>query len=1120
MDELNSLQQAIAWLEAQRNTVAEKAYVDIALSALRDKLIHLQSTSADAQDRQQRKQVTVLFADVSNFTPMAEMLDAEEVSGVIDDLWSRLDKAILDHGGRIDKHIGDAVMALFGAPTAQEDDPERAVRAALELQAQLHKWKDGFQSTVSERAKAAAQSIEMRVGINTGPVLLGKVGTTREYTAIGDSVNLANRIQTAAPLGGTLISYDTYRHIRGIFEVTALDPISVKGKSEPIKVYVVHSAKPRAFKVPTRGVEGVETRTIGREVELAKIQSAFETVAREKQTTLVSIAAEAGTGKSRLLYEFNNWLEAQPDPIRVFRGRASLEIANLPYALLRDLLSTSFKIQDNDNAATARQKLEDGMSQLMKGEEAIKSAHFTGHMIGIDYSTSPYLQGILGDARQIRDLAFHYMSQFFAEALHEQTGVIFLEDIHWADSDSLDFIEYLLQTHRDLPLMVVGLMRSTFFERRTDWGNAPLQHLRVDLLPLSDQDCRRLVAEILRKIPVIPDELTDLIVSRAEGSPFFVEELIKVLIEGEVIITSGDQWSLRIQRLASLKVPATLTGLLQARLDSLSANDREILQQASVVGRVFWTNVVERMHSSESENADTQVSDSLGSLRKKELIFNHEESAFAEIPEYIFKHAILHDVAYESVLLRLRRVYHVQAAEGLIWLSGERVNEFAGRIGEHYEKAGDLFHAAEWYARAGRRAQDTYAPASAIGYYRKALGYLSEHSADHPISEEMEICHQLGEVLNWQARYSEAIEVYTRMKQLAEECGDLIKLSSALQGLATSHGYIGEHNATLKYSVDAQEAAQTSQTSNARIELAKALWTEGLAHYRLGEAQKTFALAEQALAITTELDNHSEMGRCLNLMAASLYAIGKYQQAESTWEKALTIFQKLGNRRLGMDTLSNLGVIADASGDYETAFQRYHNALEIAREVGYRDGEIVFLTNRGGEQVALKNYAAAEADLRKAIELAGTDGSWCLPNTYYYLAEALLGQESYEMAFYSARQALALGQEDQVPENIGAAWRVMGVISEKSGKPIYIRQTGLSEPIEYAARDCFFKSNEIFVEAGIEGERARTLREWAKYELRNNNYEQGVKLWAEARGIFEKLGAHLEVERMAELPSS
>ncbi len=1116
MNEVKLLQEAIAWLEGQSKDLQNADFIDSALAAMREKLVTLQVRATDAADRQQRKQVTVLFADVSNFTSMAEMMDPEEVSGVIDGLWSRLDKAILDYGGRIDKHIGDAVMALFGAPTAQEDDPERAIRAALKLQSQLHTWKEEFQATVSEQARIAAQKIEMRVGINTGPVLLGKVGTTREYTAIGDTVNLASRLEHAAPLGGVLISHDTYRHVRGIFEASALDPILVKGKSEPIKVYVVRSAKPRSFKVPTRGVEGIETQMIGREAELAKIQAALKTATDEKQTNLVSIVAEAGTGKSRLLYEFNNWLETQRHPLRVFRGRASLEISNIPYALIRDLLATSFKIQDSDHAAIAREKIELGTSEIMNGEEALKCAHFMGHLIGIDYSTSPYLQGILGDARQIRDLAFHYIAQFFAEMLRDQTGVILLEDIHWADSDSLDFIEYLMQTHCDLPLLVIELTRPSFFEQHPDWGKEPLPHLRVDLLPLTEQDSRRLVAEILRKIPVIPDELTELIVSRAEGSPFYVEELIKVLIEGDVIITTDIQWSVNMKRLSSLKVPATLTGLLQARLDSLSAHDREILQQASVVGRVFWTDIVEHMHSSESPKGDSSVSDSLGSLRKKELIFNNEESAFAETPEYMFKHTMLHDVAYESVLLKLRKVFHAQAAEGLIWLSGERVNEFAGRIGEHYEKAGELLKAAAWYSRAGRRAQDTYAPVSAISYYRKALNFLSEYSETQSVSEMLEICEQLGEVLIWQANYSEAIEIYQRMKQLAQECGDQIKLSRALQGLATSHGYIGEHNLTLKYSADAQEVASAA---NARLELAKALWTEGLANYRLGDAQKTLSIAKKALAITTELNDRNEMGRCLNLMAASLYTLGQYQQAESNWENALKIFEELGNRRLGMDTWSNLGVIADARGDYETAFQRYHSALEIAREVGYRDGEIVFLTNRGGEQVALKNYAAAEVDLRKAIELAGTGGSWCLPNTYYYHAEALLGLGNYEAALYSARQALALGQEDQVPENIGAAWRVLGMISEKVGKPIRLRQTGLGEEIEYTAEDCFNKSAETFAEADIEGERARTLREWAKYELRSNKREYGEKLWTEARAIFEKLGAHLEVERMADLPT-
>jgi predicted ATPase/class 3 adenylate cyclase len=1116
MDEIKQLKQAIASLETQRALLNDESFVDAALAAMREKLAALQERSVAADERQQRKQVTVLFADVSNFTAMAEMMDPEEVSGVIDDLWSRLDKAILEQGGRIDKHIGDAVMALFGAPIAHEDDPERAIRAGLELQSQLKKWKQEFQATTSDEAGTIAQKIEMRVGINTGPVLLGRIGTTREYTAIGDTVNLASRVEHAAPLGGVLISHDSYRHVRGVFDVSALEPIQVKGKSEPVKVYVVRAVKPRSFRTPTRGVEGIETRTIGRESELTKMQSTFEAVVRERQTKLISIVAEAGTGKSRLLYEFSNWLETQAHSEHLFKGRASLEMVKLPYALIRDLLSTSLKIHDSDNTATARQKLEQGISEFTGNEDAVMYAHFIGHLIGFDFSTSPHLQGILGDARQIRDLAFHYTAQFFAEALREQAGVVFLEDIHWADSDSLDLIEYIVKTRPDLPLLVVGLTRPSFFEQRPDWGTEASRHLRLDLLPLSDDDCRRLVAEILRKTPEIPDELMRMIVTRAEGSPFYVEELIKVLIEGGVIVANEDQWLVEKERLVGLKVPATLTGLLQARLDSLSGYDREILQQASVIGRVFWTNIVEHMQDPEIQTEDIDVDDSLLTLRKKELIFNHEESAFANTPEFIFKHAILHDVAYESVLLRLRKIYHQQAGEGLIWLSGERVNEFAGRIGEHYEKAGDWSRAAEWYARAGRRAQDAYAPVSAISYYQKALRFLSQRTDKEPSSQKLEIFQQLGEVLNWQARYSEAIEIYKQMKELAQENGNHLKLSSALQGLATSHGYIGDHRATLENSIRAQEVALSA---DARIEVARALWIEGLARYRLGEAPKTLLLAEQALTIAKDLNDRNEMARSLNLMAASLYTLGQYPHAERYWKDALEIFQELGNRRLGMDTLSNLGVIADARGDYEAAFQHYHSALEIAREVGYRDGEIVFLTNRGGEQVALKNYAAAEADLRKAIELAGIDGSWCLPNTYYYHAEALIGLGKYQEAFYSARQSLALAKEDGVPENIGAAWRVLGMVSEKIGEPIRLRETGLGELIDFPAEVCYHKSVEIFAKAEMEGERARTLREWAKLAFKAGNQEQAANMWEQAREVFARLGADLEVQRMGDSPA-
>ncbi len=656
-DKRELFERAIAALESGRTLLGDDV-ADIALASLREKLAQLETETRASHEPPQRKLVTVLFADISGFTAIAESMDHEIVSSVINSLWSRVDKAIQGHGGRVDKHIGDAVMALFGTPTAHEDDPERAIRSALQIQSEIQDWKKELVESSSNR-QLQTQNIQLRIGINTGPALLGTVGTIGEYTAIGDTVNLASRLENAAPVGGILISRDVYRHVQGVFDVTSLEPISVKGKSEPIQVFTVNGVKPRSFRDTTRGLEGVETRTIGREDELAQMKAAFEETDHNRHTYLINLIAEAGIGKSRLLFEFGRWLDTMERPMLLFKGRAAQETSQIPYSLLRGILSSSFEIQESDRAATARQKLEQGILKYTSNQEsATLYTHFIGHLIGLDYSSSPYLKGILSDARQVRDLAFHYAANFFGDVTRKNTAVIFLEDIHWADSGSLDFFEYLMNKRPDLPLLVIGLTRTTLFEQRPDWGTGPIQNLSLNLLPLSEADTRLLIVEILQKVPKIPEAIMDLIVKKAEGSPFYVEELIKVLIEGGVIVRGTEQWSVELDRLSVLKVPATLTGLLQARLDGLNPNIRETLQQASVVGRVFWTDIVEQMHNPEFQNeeAPAPITERLGTLRTKELIYRYEESASREALEFIFKNAILHDVTYESVLLRLRPV--------------------------------------------------------------------------------------------------------------------------------------------------------------------------------------------------------------------------------------------------------------------------------------------------------------------------------------------------------------------------------------------------------------------------------------------------------------------------------
>jgi tetratricopeptide (TPR) repeat protein len=369
--------------------------------------------------------------------------------------------------------------------------------------------------------------------------------------------------------------------------------------------------------------------------------------------------------------------------------------------------------------------------------------------------------------------------------------------------------------------------------------------------------------------------------------------------------------------------------------------------------------------------------------------------------------------------------------------------------------------------------------------------------------------------LNWQARYPDAMEIYNSMLKVAEENGDLVAQSRALQSLATSIGNQGDHRASLENAIRAEAFARTA---NAQPELARALWMQGSARFRLGEAQAASSLAEQSLAIFETLNNQNEVARCLNLIAAVHYVSGRFDKAENYWENALKIFQDLGNRQQGMDLLSNLGGIADARGDYETAFQRYDRALEIARETGYRDGEIVFLTNRGSELVALRRYEEAINDLRLAIRLAGINGSWCMSLTFNFHAEALIGLGKYEEAFYSARQALVLAEEDKTPEFIGMAWRTLGMLSDRINNVVRFSDWETHQISDHDAEACFSRSVKIFADAEIEMDRARSLRAWAQHEFRQGNRERGTGMWQEARGIFAKLGAQLEVDRMNSLP--
>ena len=1104
------IERAVAVLEVQRAILGDDV-VDMMIATAREKLAEMEAR----RTVEQRKQVTILFADVSGFTAMSETMDPEEVRDTMNALWERLDGIILAHEGTIDKHMGDAVMALFGAPTAHEDDPEQAIRAALDMQKEIRAWRK--EVNLSESPTSDFHSpISIRIGIHTGPVLLGAVGTTAEYTAMGDTVNLASRLQQAAPVGGVLVSHETYRHVRGVFDVLPMEPITVKGKTEPIPIYVMLRAKPRAFRLVSQGVGGIETRMIGREAELGQLQQALRDVIREGETRIVTIFGEAGVGKSRLLYEFDNWIALLSEAVLHFKGRAGEQTSNLPYFLIRDLFSFRFEIQDSDSAAVAREKLERGITEFM-GADGVEKAHFIGHLIGFDFSTSPYLRGILGDARQIRDRAFYCISQFFMAVAQRRPVVIFLEDIHWADEGSLELIEHLARECRHALLMIVCLARPSLFERRPSWGQRQTAQTGLELYPLSEEESYQLIAEILRKVDQIPPDLRDMIVGRVEGNPFYIEEFIRVLIEDGVIVTGTEKWQVKPERLTEVRIPSTLVGVLQARLDRLPPAEREILQRASIVGRVFWDGAVERICESTDEQTgrmdQDQVHSALQALRRKELIFRRDESAFAGEQEFTFKHIILRDATYESVLKRLRRTYHAQVAAWLIERSGERVGEYAGLIGGHYETAGEVAQAARWYGQAGKQARSTYAPEVAIDYYQKALALLpdrtvSEAWEDYAV-QRIVLYEGLWEMLLWQARYTDAADACRVMREAAEASGDAVAQARAWNGLSRTQDAQGDYPAALKSAGMAEEIAQGAGDP-AKVELAKALFRRGWGFYRLGNAEAALALGEQALAISTELDAQREMADSLNLIGGVHSMLGHHGDAAHYNARAVSLYQELGDRERIGTMLSHLGDHARLRGDYSAAAALYQEALKIAYETGNRNGEMAFLSNLGGARVGLGAYRVAEYDLQRTIrwaEIAG-QGGW-LSDTYRFLAEACLGQGKVAEALAAAQRALVLGREVGAPPLIGNVWRTLGKAAAHAVEPV------VTEGKKYSAEACFAKSLQVFAEIGAEGERARTLRAWARYEMGQGDMAQGEKMWQEAQELFAQMGMSLEVERMS-----
>lgn len=947
MNDRQQFEIAIATLESQRSVIGDEV-TDAALAPLRARL------AAIVGREQSLRQVTVLFLDVVGSTALSRLLDPEDVHTIIDGALRRLTAIVRKNFGRVLQYAGDSILAVFGATEAREDDPERAVRCGLAIVREA-------KQIAGEVRAASGGGFDVRVGIHTGSVLLGG-GIDAVSTIRGMAVNIAARMEQTAPAGGVRISYETQRHVRGKFDLTAEAPIAVKGFAEPMRSHLVVRATPRQFSSAGRGVDGVVTEMFGREAELTTLREAFDMAAEGHRLHLVTISGDPGLGKTRLIVEFERWLaHHHPKALRL-HSRAEPYSNSVPYGLLRDLLAWHFGILDSDSQAQAYTKLAEGFASRFR-ERGLEHAALVGHLIGLDQGANPYVAGIESDGRQIRDRAFHAISQYLRLGHNEHGApvVVLFDDLHWADDGSLDFINHVAQACNDVPMLLLCTARSALYERRPLWGGGRNNHQRIELGPLSRRASQDLAEALLTKLDTIPTALRDLVTSSAEGNPYFVEELIGMLIDDGVVVAEGGRWWVVADRLLQVRVPSTLAGVIQARLDALPTNELVMLQHASVIGHVFWDEALRR-----TAPGDPHL---LRSLVNRGLTRERDTTSFEGTREYVFKNHLLHKVTYDSVLKRDKRQQHILAADWLLARSGDRVGECHGMIAEHYERAGEVAQALIYLRRAGESAAKAYVNDAALDYVKRALAIAPASDGETRfalILVQVKVHGRAGQRL-------QQVLAIDRLAKLAETLASDVRRAQALGLRAQYEAETGDEKAACASAAMAIELAE--KAGSPEMALAARIELTNLSQSR-GDHLDALIQAEKCLALARSSGNQSGESAALNQLAIAAARRGNTSLSRDFADQALKLARARGDRSIECVVLCNLGDTEREVGNFDVAMERLQTGLGVAREIGWRHLELHILCIMSAVALTTPDKRELSLSLAKqasAIDFEATD---------------------------------------------------------------------------------------------------------------------------------------------------
>jgi adenylate cyclase len=904
---------------------------------------------------EERRQATILFADLSGYTAVSEQLDPEEIKALVDRALDRLSREVVAHGGRVDKYIGDNVMAVFGAPVAYEDDPERAVRSGLAMQAAMEE----INAEISSRPATRDVAFTLRVGVNSGEVLAGNSGG--QYTVIGDAVNVAARVQAAAEPGSVTVGPATRRLTATAIEYRDLEPLRLKGKAEPIPA--AEALRTIAVDQGTHPLRS-DAGLIGRDEELALLVSLFDRVVRESRPHLATVYGQAGVGKSRLLSELDEALRGRDDHAETLVGHSPAYGTATAYAALAEIVRDRFAITRTEAPDSILAKLTAGIAQLAPGEdaaEANRTASQVARLLGVEGA------GENAEGTDVRDRIFAAVRLLLELMSARGPLVIAVEDIHWADEGMLDLIEHLAGWAQG-PLLIVCLARDELRERRPSWGGGRRNATTISLDPLSEEE----VAELVEALLAGSEEGTARareVALRSGGNPLFAEEMVNRLREG----SGADE----------AELPESVHAVIAARLDGLPAGERSLLQVAAVVGQVFWQDALGELAG------ESAVAEPLAELVTKDLIAPSRESSVAGDREFSFKHALVRDVAYSTLPRALRARQHQRVAEMIEQRVGTNRDSVAAVLAEHRGRAAELSEAsvggdelmgirakaARAFAEAGDVASSLHSNAEAASYYEQALGVESNLDVEWRVS----VLESLGDVAFRSGRVDEAMATWTEAMEIQGEGAEPARIAELHRKIGSGHWQKGDRDLSV---VNFQRGIDLLKGGEPCSELVELYEDAALLYLETGDNMLAIYAAEKAQMLSEALGPSTTAARASLTFGRVFGRIGDVERARESLERSVELARQVspGEAIRALIALGRHLEVVEA--DYPGAEAVCHEALGLADQIGDVPAQIELHAALGQLATYPARWDGVEEHTAAAARLAereGLSGQLCLP---------------------------------------------------------------------------------------------------------------------------------------------